>query len=205
MPAVTSVHNEGRWIGSSWVSDEVGSGHRPNLDQGQCSLCSRTMGRSSQIHAGQPRGCSTTVTPLTLLKSALSDPTLPMLSMSLHLPSLHPKSYCGASFKETNVNVVIWAAEVRCQVTAKTTHRISWHRSRERQVKTERRMLPECQLGLYMRLHTPWNMCSMCPISCWVALFYCSVINPEICHNCHISHCSDLYTTAVFKLFIMCF
>lgn len=101
--------------------------------------------------------------------------------------------------------MVIWAAAVQCQVTAKTTHRISWHRSKERQVKTERRTLPECQLGLYMRLHTPWNMCSMCPISCWAALFYCSVINPEICPNCHIFHCSDVYATAVFKLCTMCF
>lgn len=48
-------------------------------------------------------------------------------------------------------------------------------------------------------------MCSMCPISCWAALFYCSVINPEICPNCHIFHCSDAYATAVFKLRIMCF
>lgn len=187
MPAVTSVHNEGRWIGCSSVSDEVDRRHRPSPDQGQGSLCSRTMGRSSQIHAGEPHGHSTTVTPLTLLKSALLNPTFPISSMSLRLPFSPPKkSYCGASFNETNVNAVIWAVEVQCQVTAKTTHRISWHRSRERQVKTERRMLPECQLGLYMRLHTPWNMCSVCPISCWAALFYCAVINPEICHNCHI-------------------
>lgn len=106
---------------------------------------------------------------------------------------------------KTDVNVVIWAAEVQCQVTAKTTHRISWHGSRERQVKTERRMLPECQLGLYMRLRTPWNMCSLCPISYWAALFYCSVINPEICPNCHIFHCWDTYAAAAFTPCIMRF
>lgn len=125
--------------------------------------------------------------------------------MSPRLPSLHPKKLPRRSLDETYVNVVIWAAEVRCQVAAKTTHRISWHGSREQQVKTERRKLPECQLGLYMRLHTPWNMCSMCPISCWAALFYCSVINPEICPNCHIFHCSDAYSNAAFSLCIKCF
>lgn len=210
MPAVTSAHNEGRWIGSSRVSDEVGRGHRPSPDQGHGSLCSQTMGRSSQIHAGEPRGRGATVTPLTSLKiCTFPDPTLPVSSASPRLPSLHPKKkkkkLLRSSLNETNASVVIWAAEVQCQVTAKTTHRISWHRSRERQVKTERRTLPECQLGLYMRLHTPWNMCSMCPISCWAALFYCSVINPEICPNCHIFHCSDVHAAAVFKLRIMCF
>lgn len=69
MPAVTSVHNEGRWIGSSWVSDEVGRGHRPSPDQGHGSLSSRTMGRSSQIHAGDPRGRGAAATTLTLLKN----------------------------------------------------------------------------------------------------------------------------------------
>lgn len=205
MPAVTSVHNEGRWIGSSWVSDEVGHGHRPSPDQGQGSLCSRTMGKvipNTCWRATWPQHHSDT-SHFTKICTFRSD-----LAHVVHVPAFAlspPKKLLRSSFNETNVNVVIWAAEVQCQVTAKTTHRISWHRSRERQVKTERRTLPECQLGLYMRLHTPWNMCSMCPISCWTALFYCSVINPEICPNCHIFHCSDIYSTAVFKLCIMCF
>lgn len=69
MPAVTSVHNERRWIGSSLTSDEVGRGHTTSPDPGggAGSASARTMGRSSQIHAGELKDHGATATPLTYL------------------------------------------------------------------------------------------------------------------------------------------
>ena len=77
----------------------------------------QTRGRAASAHEqweGHPKymlashvARSTAATPLTLLKSALSDPTLPVSSMSPCLPSLHPKKLLRSPFNETNVNVVI--------------------------------------------------------------------------------------------------
>lgn len=203
MPAVTSVHNEGRWIGGSWVSDEVGRGHGPGPDQGRGSRCSPTMGRSSHIHAGEatwPRHhAEKTPTALTICPFWIRPCPCRPCRRRLPLAPTRTKT------KKTLDENVCGFSNLSCRGRApshKTTHGISWHESTERQVKTERRTLPECQLGLYMRLRTPRNMCSTCPISCWAALFYCSVMNPEICLNSHICHCSDMYATAVFKRYI---
>lgn len=189
MPAVTSVHNEGRWIGRCWVCDEVGpQAETPAQSWGQAQLFSLTKGRSSKIHTNELRVHST------MPVSSLPLPNHSLLELTCSCHCICPLSaQKSATFSETNVNVVIWAVRSWSAKSLQRPHTAeAGTGAEERQVKTERGILPKCQLGFYMKLRAPWNMCSMCPISCWAALFllFCDK-SWDLSRLPHLFHCSD--------------
>lgn len=120
MPAVTSVHNERRWIGGSLTSDEVGRGHTPSPDpgggpgqplRGQWEGRPKYMPVSWKTTAPQ-RHLSLNYNLHSQIPACLWRPCLRIC------PLLVRKNSTAAPFNETDVNVVIWGTAARCQVTA---------------------------------------------------------------------------------------